>query len=422
MSPASAPSSSTTRPADPTAAGDAHRPPAHPHPEDRPGADVLLARAEALRERLWASAPEADRDRRVSDEDAAAVREAGLLRLLVPSRFGGHASDLRTLFDVTLALGRGCTSTGWITGVLNTGGWMAAQFAESAQRDVWGTGPDAGVAGTIAPTGSAVPVDGGLRVSGRWGYCSGSHHCDWVVVGVPGADPERSPVDLVLLPTADVTIEDTWHVVGMRGTGSNTVVADDVLVPAHRVRPLVDVEGGAAAVGAPDPVHRAALMGLFPLSLLGSQIGAAEAALDLVIEKAPRRAIAYTTFAAQTDSAAFAVDVADASSRIEAAKLLGRRVADELDAHAREGGLPPEGARTRMRLDAAAAAVHAREAVDLLVSAHGTSSFAEANPLQRLWRDTAVASRHAGHHARVSQEVHGRTLLGLDPHVVSTIV
>ncbi|QYN23225.1 acyl-CoA dehydrogenase family protein [Amycolatopsis sp. DSM 110486] len=386
-----------------------------------PSSAELIARADALRSQLWGDAPEVDRTRRLTDRNFAAMRDARLMQLFTPRRFGGLAADMRTYFEVTAALGRGCSSSAWVAGVLNAGNWMVAQFSEQAQQEVWGTDPLATSCSILQPTGEAEIVDGGIRLNGKWAYSSGSNHCDWAIVTYPSPNAVKPEMMLALLPMSDVEVEDTWFVTGMRGTGSNTIVARDLFVPNHRVLPLMPSFRGEN-LGAPDAVHRTALAGVLPVSLMGSQIGAAEAALEFVIEKAPKRQITASTYSVQAQSVGFQVDLAEAATTIKAARLIGRQAADTLDEHAAESDLPDETIRSGLRMDMAWAVKRACEGVDRLVTAHGTSAFGEFSPLQRIWRDTGVATRHAAFNIRISQEIYAKALLGLNPYEISFLV
>ncbi|MEW2503782.1 acyl-CoA dehydrogenase family protein [Amycolatopsis sp. NPDC047767] len=390
--------------------------------QDTPSREELITRADDLRSLLWEAAPEADRTRRVADKTFQAIRDAGLTRLLVPRRFDGYDSGMRTFLEVTIALGRGCGSSAWVTGVLNTGNWLAASYSDQAQADVWGENSAATTAGVLAPTAEAKVVDGGIVLTGKWGYASGSNHCDWVSVCYPGTSPDDPGMQLALVPVQDVTLEDTWFVSGMRATGSNTVVAHEVFVPAHRLRPLTPLFTGANATGGAGLSGRASLAGLLSLSLAGAQLGQAEAALDYVLEKAPKRSITTTVYGSQSESVGFQIDVAEASSMIIAAREITRQAADILDDYAAKAELPPETVRTQLRVNLAWAARQAFLAVDLLMSAHGSSAFAEVNPLQRIWRDAGIASRHAAFFRRVTQELHGKALLEKNPSAISFLV
>ncbi len=389
-----------------------------------PNASELKRNAAALRPLLEQHAALTDSLRRLPDATVAALRDAGLCRLMVPGRFGGHQTSIHTYIEVMEELGRGCGSTSWVASLINVCAWLASLFPERAQQDVWGANPDAWVAGSLAPHGDAIAVGGGWRVTGKWMWASGSMHAQWAACGVHMNNDNGETVNfgLSLMPMSELTIEDTWFVAGMKGTGSNTIVAKDVFVPAHRFLPYPAAFGGTYRTEHTDEVvYRVALVPVTILILVGSQLGMAQAALDYVIEKASLRGITHTNYGKQRESTGFQILVADAAMKIETARLHAYRAADDLDACAAAGRHPDLRERVRVRADSALVAKYCREAVEILVSAHGTSSMADSSRLQRLWRDVHVASRHAITEWQVNLEIYGKALLGIEPNITPLI-
>jgi len=384
----------------------------------------LMRRAAGLRSLLEQHAEQTDALRRLPDANVAALKEAGLCRLMVPKRFDGHQTSIRTYIEVMAELGRGCGATSWVASLINVCAWLAALFPERAQQDVWGANPDAWAAGSLAPNGDAVPAPGGWRVTGRWPWASGCLHAQWAACGIHMNDEAGQTVNfgLSLMPMSEVTIEDTWFMAGMKGTGSNTIVAKDVFVPEHRFLPYPKAFAGQYRTEHTDEVvYRVALVPVTILILAGSQLGLTQAALDLVIGKARARGITHTNFGTQAESAGFQILAAEAAMKLETARLHALRCADDLDQAAARGIHPDLTARARMRADVALAAKYCREAVETLVSAHGTSSLADSNRMQRLWRDVHVASRHAITEWQVNLEVYGKALLGVEPNITPLI-
>ena len=171
-----------------------------------PDAAALLARAAAIRPVLERNADTTDTLRRLADENVQALRESGLCRLMVPARFGGYQTSIRTYIEVMAELGRGCGSTSWVASLINVCAWLAALFPEQAQADIWGADRDAWIAGSLAPNGAAVPVDGGWRVSGRWPWASGSMHAQWAACGIHMKNDagEMANFGLSLLPMREL--------------------------------------------------------------------------------------------------------------------------------------------------------------------------------------------------------------------------
>jgi alkylation response protein AidB-like acyl-CoA dehydrogenase len=386
--------------------------------------DALIARAREIRPLLEKHASQIDSLRRLPDEVVRALRDNGLCRMMVPKRHGGHQTSVRTYVEVMAEIGRGCASAAWVASLVNVCEWLAGLFPDRAQQEVWGANRDAWIAGSLAPNGLAVPVDGGWRVSGKWPWASGSLHAQWVACGIHMENErgEMTNLGLSLMPIADVTVEDTWFMAGMKGTGSNTILATDAFVPEHRFLPYPPAfEGQYRTEHVDEPVYRVALVPVTVLILAGSQLGAASAALEYVISRSKTRGITHTTFQRQADSSGFQMLVAEAAMTIDTAYLHALRAADDLDRAADAGRHPDLTERARVRIDTALAAKYAREAVELLVQAHGTSSLADHNPLQRLWRDVHVASHHAITEWQVNLEVYGRALLGVEPNITHLI-
>jgi alkylation response protein AidB-like acyl-CoA dehydrogenase len=385
---------------------------------------LLLERAAAIRPILERNAEQTDALRRLPDAVVQALKENGLCRLMVPRRFGGYQTSVRTYIEVTSEIGRSCGSSAWVASLINVCAWLAALFPERAQQDVWGTDRDAWIAGSLAPHGKATPVDGGWRVTGRWPWASGCLHAQWVACGMHMSNDrgEMTNLGLSLMPIGEVRIEDTWFMVGMKGTGSNTVVANDVFVPEHRFLPYPQAFAGQYRTEHQDEVvYRVAFVPVTILILIGAQLGVARAALEHVIAKAGTRGITHTEFRTQSESSGFQMLVAEAAMKIDTACLHAYRAADDLDRFAQQNHHPELTARARVRMDTALAAKHCREAVELLVQAHGTSSLADVNRLQRLWRDVHVASHHAITEWQVNLEVYGKALLGVEPNITHLI-
>jgi alkylation response protein AidB-like acyl-CoA dehydrogenase len=390
-----------------------------------PTTPELVERAAVLRPLLEANAEETERLRRVAEANIRAVREAGLGRILTPTRFGGLETDFRTMLAVMAELGKGCGSTAWAMSLINICAWLTGLYPERAQAEVFGADPDEGwAAGSLAPNGAARRADGGYVVSGSWPWASGCLHARWGTVGmlVSNETGEVEDLGLALIPMEELTIEDTWFVAGMRGTGSNTLVGEDVFVPEHRFLSYPRAfQGEIGSEHGDEALYRSAFVPVTILILVGPQLGLASAALELVTEKASARGITHTHFEQQAQSTGFQMQLAEAAITIDSAYLHAFRAADDVDGAAAAGELLDLRARARVRMDSALAAQRCQDAVDLLVSAHGASSFADANRLQRIWRDVHVASRHAITGWAVNLEIYGKALLGVEPNITELI-
>ncbi|MGW6457443.1 acyl-CoA dehydrogenase family protein [Streptomyces sp. NPDC055078] len=378
--------------------------------------EELVRRAVELQPLLSQNAARADAERRLPDENVKALKEAGLLSLGIPRRFGGQETTIRTQLEVSSTLAEACGSTGWVAQNINGACVMGGVYPDRAQREVWEADPSALLCGTMAPVKDVVRVKGGWRISGKWSYVSGIYHTQWAYVGFPLVDDNGKQTDLGvgLLPISDGTVEDTWYMTGMRGTGSNTLVLSDVFVPEHRVlRALRAIEGEHPTEHENEVLYRTSLGPVQTLVIAGAQLGLARAALKLVREAAPQRGISYTS-RRQAESPGFQIQLGDAALRIESAHLHAYRAAEEIDTAAANGERLSYERRAHIRAECGWICDLLRGAVDVLVSAHGSGSFAESNTLQRIWRDLGVASRHAAMTSQIGYEVHGKALLGRD--------
>lgn len=379
----------------------------------------LLARARALRSLLEKNAAECERSRRIVDENLRALEDAGLLELMLPARVGGLGASMVSQLQVAAELGKGCASTAWVQTLLNVTSWAASLLSPAAQREVFEGMRPARVCGVLTPSGQAVPVPGGHRVSGKWGFASGCLHASWATLGVTfpgehGATPEHG---LACMRLSELQIEDTWHVAGMRGTGSHTLVAREVFVPYRRVL------GGAAPPPAADvtdaplevaPSDRWPVVSVLALVLLGPSLGMAEAILEAVLSGLGKSGVSYTGYARKADSGPLLHELGKAALLIEAARLHALRCAQDVDAAALGRELS-ELERARLRGACGHATELLRTATDALLSAAGASCLAESNPIQRHWRDLNVATRHAFLATGPSYESYGRVMAGLPP-------
>ena len=234
----------------------------------------------AVRER----AVQAERLRRLPDETFADFQEAGLFRCLQPKRYGGYELDPGTLYQAIMEIGTVCGSTAWILGVVGVHNWHLALFAPEAQEDVWGKDTSIQLSTSLAPTGTVKRVEGGFRLHGRWSFSSGCDFCHWAVLGgIAPSIQDGAPPDArtFLVPRQDYTIDDTWHAVGLCGTGSKDLVVDDAFVPEYRTHSYRDAfyltNPGAVVNDA--PLYRLPFGLVFPACIGSPAIGVALGAL-----------------------------------------------------------------------------------------------------------------------------------------------
>jgi alkylation response protein AidB-like acyl-CoA dehydrogenase len=356
-----------------------------------------------------------ERGRRVPPELVAALARAGLFRLCVPRALGGGEADVATLLGAIEEVARADGSTGWVVMIGATTGLVSAFLPDAAAREIYGCDANTITGGVVAPRGKATAVAGGYRVSGRWAFASGCQHCAWLMGGclvVDDGKPDLLPSGapnprLMIFPSADAEIVDTWTVSGMCGSGSHDIAVRDLIVPRERAVSLVTDRPRHEG-----PLYAFPLFGLLALGISAVATGIARTAIDELVElaggKTPsgsRRTLAERT--------AVQAQVADAEATLESARALVRdTVGETWEAAKSRGEITPD-QRARLRLAATHATRSAARATDLMYDAGGGTSIYATSRLQRCFRDVHVATQHVMV-APASLELAGRLLLGLE--------
>jgi 3-hydroxy-9,10-secoandrosta-1,3,5(10)-triene-9,17-dione monooxygenase len=382
----------------------------------RPEIVAIVDEIDELRPTLLSGGRDADALRRIPDDVFDAVAATGAFSISAPTAFGGLAANTTECHAVARAIGRGDGSIAWVHGILDSGAWVVSLMDERAQRDVWGTqkGLDSFISIVLATTSDTQNVEGGYLVTGKWGYGTGSLHADWSLLGIPLKNDAGEVIDagLALIPTADLTVEDNWYVAGMKSTGSVTQVAEGVFVPSHRVFPLTAAVEGDYLGGNDELTYQTIFVPSLFMKLIGPHLGLGRAALDAVIAKADGKAIAYTGYAVQSESAVFQSAIAKASVQLAAAELVAREIAERIYRGAEQEEYAPYAERIEMRAKAGWVVETITTMINDLMTAHGSAGFAESSVLQRIWRDQATASRHGHTLAASGFEAYGKVLLG----------
>jgi len=263
---------------------------------------------------------------------------------------------------------------------------------------LWGASPVSLIASGIAyPQGSGRKAPGGFTVSGRWNFSSGVNVADWNMLAVTVRDGDKV-VDhrMCLLHKSEYEIVDDWHVLGMRSTGSMTVVAKDVFVPEHRALCAYDARGGdrfPGAKGNPGPLYRVAFSALAAHGIGGTALGNAQAALELTIEAVKKRSTSYTALKMR-DIQAVQMRVGAAGARIDAARHLLRTDCIDAQEIAARKEIPDVERKLRFKRNLAYAASLCTEAVDILHAMAGANGVYDSYPIQRIFRDAHTLGGH----------------------------
>ena len=370
-----------------------------------------MTRIEALGRRADARSQEIEDLRRLPDDLASGLRDAGFGRALAPTEVGGGEWTIAEAVDAIEALAYFDGSTAWCGMIAATTSLIGGHLPETWAERIYGD-PDAHTGGFAAPVGQAVLDGEDLLVSGRWQWGSGTHHCTWIgggaiVVdrtGAPAALPDGTRTPFVLFPADEVTLHDTWHVAGLRGTGSGDYAVQDVRVPAGR---WVQV-GGAPRIDR--TLYRFSFFGALAVGIAAVGLGLARRAVDELVELAGgKRPQGSSKTLAERPTVQGALAEADAARRA-ARHLLDHTVAEAWDA-AREGRDRGD-TRVALRQAATHATTTSARVVDTCYTAGGGAAVYRSSPLQRVFRDVHVATQHAMVAPR-TMEVVGRARFGL---------
>jgi alkylation response protein AidB-like acyl-CoA dehydrogenase len=266
----------------------------------KPEVPELLSRARAIAEIVRARAQETEASRCIAEDVIARMREAELFRILQPQAYGGFEYGFDAFAELVATIGRGCGSSAWVHGLGAMHQWFAACFPKEAQDEFWAD-PGAIAAGSYAPVGKTVAVDGGYRTSGVWSFASGCDNAQWCFLATmvpPTGGSETAKPSFLMVPRGDARIDDNWHTMGLAGTGSKNIVADDLFVPAHRALAIADLAAGTSpgTLFNINPLYRQSFLSVVPVTLIAPVLGMAEGALvdfvDMVKVRATRSAIA----------------------------------------------------------------------------------------------------------------------------------
>ncbi|MBS4083895.1 MAG: hypothetical protein KGZ73_10120 [Rhizobiales bacterium] len=346
--------------------------------------------------RIAASTHESDKLRRLSDDAANALRESGLARTITPKQFGGYELSPSVHIRACADLGNVCSAASWVLMVCVAHDYIIGRFPEECQREVYEGDADNLVAGSLAPAGVIEPVEGGWRLTGRWLFGSGCDHSPWFIFGTRLANPK--PEDEytnyhVMVPRADVVIEDTWHTLGMRGSGSKDLVVTNVFVPSHRAMPTYPTFLGLSP-HAKAPTYRLSVYSGLPAMLSGSVLGMAEAGLKAFLEAT---AVRFTPHGvAKAKNPIMQKRVAESAAEIASARRLLEDMCDRFDALMAIDQAPMSAQeRIQMRWDSAYIVELCRRAIERLYAVSGAHGLYEGNPVYRAYRDIMTACHHA---------------------------
>ncbi len=388
----------------------------------KPIVPELLSRARTIADIVRARAQETEDNRRISDDVIERMREAELFRVLQPAAYGGFEYGFDVFAELVATIGRGCGSSAWVYGLGAVHQWFVACFSKQAQEEFWAD-PGAIAAGSYAPVGKTVAVDGGYRTSGVWSFASGCDNAQWYFLStmVPPVGGSEAPKPCFLLvPREEARIDDNWHTMGLAGTGSKNIVADDLFVPAHRVLAIADLVAGTSpgTLINTNPLYRQSFLAVLPSTLIAPVLGMAEGALvdfvDMVKGRSTRGAVAGGN-RRMAEFATIQSRVAEATGCIDAARLMLFRDLAETYATAVRGEQTSLDMRLRNRLDHTFCTRLLVQAIDALFVASGGQGIFLEKSLQRVWRDAHAGAAHVSLNWDAVSTMYGQYALGLEP-------
>lgn len=369
----------------------------------------MLDRALALGPLIREHSAEGECNRRVPAVVVQAMKDAGLVRMMTPKAFGGLELDPVTSARIFEEVARFDSAASWILQAANSGDFYCARLPDEGSREIYADGPDTVIALCVHPPMRATPVDGGYRVSGESHLGSGIHEADWVMVLVQPLGEEG--LRGAYLPTREVTIVETWDSMGMRGTDSNTVAAEDVFVPSARTWQLQPTfQPGSHFQG---PLYRYPSLGEGIVVLAPVALGVARLAID----EFKQLALGKTPFMSSTslrERPMAQVALGKAEGVLRAARAFFYTTASEAWERTLAGQASTREEKSRLMLAAVHLMQSCVEAVDHVCNVAGTSGIYTRSPLERAFRDVHTA-RHHGWVSESRYGTYGQIALGLEP-------
>lgn len=380
-----------------------------------PTGQELVLRAEALLPALRERADRCEAENRVPDETIADFQQAGFFRILQPRPYGGYEMDPETFYEVQMKVAEGCMSSAWVLGVIAVHNWQLALFDPQAQEDVWGDNPTTLISSSYMPRAEVTPVEGGYRISGRWGFSSGVDHCEWAFLGGLVKDAETGVPDFwtFLVPRKDFEVLPIWNTIGLGGTGSHDVTVTDAYVPAYRTHRSKDgfASTNPGAKANPGALYKLPFGQVFVRAVSSSSIGALQGALDYFCENGAKRKSNNTGLSASGDPDVLVL-ISETQSAIDEMKTILFRNFAVLNEHARKGEQADLQTRLRFRYQSAQIAGRCGELISRMFHMGGADGIYRGNPIARTFCDIHTGRTHVANNPNAIGRNYGNVTLG----------
>lgn len=390
---------------------------AHVLEDTIPTREELVRRARAMLPALRARQNEAYAARKMPAETMREMIDAGFFRILQPKRYGGYEMDPHAFFDVQMTIAEACMSTAWVLGVVGCHPYQLALFDDRAQKEVWGANPDTLVSSSYQPVGKVEVVEGGFKLSGRWGFSSGCEYCDWVLLGSL-IFPKDGPPEMrtFLVPRKDYKILDNWYTFGLQATGSQDIVVEDAFIPEYRTHKASDGflctnPGQAVNTG---PLYQLPWAQVFVRSVSTAAIGAVQGALNAFIDIGKKRVSTNTGKATKQDTNAI-LAAARTQSAIDEMKALLYRNFDEMMTAMRAGEKLTLEQRVRYRYQSSQVGRRCADLIDELMPLLGGRAIYTDSPIVRFWLDTNASRAHVANDPNLIGSALGSMYMGEQP-------
>jgi alkylation response protein AidB-like acyl-CoA dehydrogenase len=390
-----------------------------PVPADAPKAveigQSLLRKAQALAPKLRQRAAAANQARCIPKETIQDFWDAGLWYLLKPKKFGGPEIRPDVALAVANELARGDGSAGWIWAVFTIHDLLVALWPEEFQQEYWAKNTLS--ASSFAPMGKATPASGGYRISGKWTFCSGVDNADWLLLGTffgpPSGGSPMPDIRYVMIPQQEAKVIDDWFVFGLRGTGSKSIVIDDVFVPNHRILGLGEMMQGTTPGSRvhDSPLYKTSVWSIIPFTISSPANGMARGGLDAFIEDMKVREGSFD-HSPLAKKPSIQLALAEASAMIDAAELLYRRSFCETIDKILSGEPLSIEHRARSRRDQGFSVVLAKQAAEKLFTATAGRGLYEGNHVQRAYADVHAVQGHIAASWEIPAYNYGQVMLG----------
>ncbi len=369
---------------------------------------------EALLPKFQERSDVARKQRMLPAASIAELKAAGYFRLLQPQRYGGLELEPADFGQLVLMISESCAATGWVCGVIGVHPFQLALYDQRAQEEVWSDDPDTLVSSSYAPMGKVERCDDGFRFSGRWGWSSGCDHCEWALLGGLVFDEGDTHYRTFLVPRSDYKIDDTWHVMGLQGTGSKDIVVADCFVPEYRTHHQMDgfnlTNPGYKIHD--NPVYRIPWGQIFVRAVATTPISLLKRIVELRIDGAKSRHSGDPTKLAE--DVATQELLAHASNTVDELAMMLHRNMERLAQYVENDDAMPMDVRARYRYQASIVVARCLAAAQPLIATAGGRSVFLGSDIQQAYLDLLTSRSHVANNPTSFARNYGAMLLGQD--------